>query len=383
MIKTILINIAILLGLFLLMEAAVRLFVPQIGPLGVDSSLIHPGRFGETHGLARSASGSNYGVTTRTTPDGFIAYSTHRQDASPDETGSNWLLLGDSVTMPIGVQSDSSFAGRLAHAVSDSVRVLNSALIGYSAFDYLNVAGNIIGPGEPALDRVILFWCLNDVYGNGGEPQDTPTGQAGKGDATRRGDAARADDRNPTSDSLPKNNTTTSRNAPADDPAATGDERRLRMPGGPDDSVRRNLGLPLRFLQRNVYAYQWLKASVFDRQQAYFDFDRQYYADDNPVFMAALERIAVIREIAESNGIRFDLVIMPYEYQYRSGGFHPQDVLIDALHDKGIRAYDARRAFEGVTNISEMYMYGDGIHFSEQGHRLIWQWLRSEFLLHG
>jgi hypothetical protein len=354
MIKTILINIAILLGLFLLMEAAVRLFVPQIGPLGVDSSLIHSGRFGDTHGLARSASGSNYGVTTRTTPDGFIAYKTQRQDASPDETGQNWLLLGDSVTMPIGVQSDSSFAGRMAHAVSDSVRVLNSALIGYSAFDYLNVAGNIIGLGEPALDRVILFWCLNDVYGDGDVPGGTPAGLAGNGDA-----------------------------APAGDPAATGDDRRPAATAVNRPTVRRSQGTFMRFLNRYVYSYQWLMASVADRGQAYYDYDRQFYSEADPGFLTALDRITIIRDMAELNGIRFDLVIMPYEYQYRSGGFHPQDMLMDALQDKGIRVYDARGAFEGVTDITGMYMYADGIHFSEQGHRLIWQWLRSEFLLPG
>ncbi|MFU8861486.1 MAG: hypothetical protein ACNA8K_13800 [Cyclonatronaceae bacterium] len=354
MIKTILINIAILLGLFLLMEAAVRLLVPQIGPLGVDSSLIHSGRFGDTHGLARSATGSNYGVTTRTTPDGFIAYTTHRQDASPDKTGNNWLLLGDSVTMPIGVQSDSSFAGRMAHAVSDSVRVLNSALIGYSAFDYLNVAGNIIGLGEPLPDRVILFWCLNDVYGDRDVPGSDPDGLAGNGDA-----------------------------APAGDPAVTGDDRRPKATAVNRPTVRRGQGAFMRFLNRNVYSYQWLMASVSDRGQSYYDYDRQFYSETDPGFAAALDRITIIRDMAEMNGIRFDLVMMPYEYQYRSGGFHTQDVLMDALQDKGILAYDARGAFEGVADITEMYMYGDGIHFSEQGHRLIWQWLRSEFLLPG
>jgi hypothetical protein len=358
MFKTILINIAILLGLFLLMETAVRLFVPQIGPLGVDSSLIHPGRFGDTHGLARSASGNNYGVTTHTTPDGFIAYTTQRQDASPNDIGSTWLLLGDSVTMPIGVESDSSFAGRLAHAVSDSVRVLNSALIGHSSFDYTNAAASIIGPGVPALDRVILFWCLNDLYGSGHVPGGSPAAQTGNVDT--------APDGNPTT---------------TDDPAETGDDNRLQMTGGADNTLRLNLGFPLRFLHRNVYAYQWLKASFFDRQQAYFEFDRQFYSADNPAFITALEHITKIRDMAERNGIRFDLIVMPYEYQFRSGDFHPQDVLLKALQQKGIIAYDARNAFEVHDDVPSLYMYGDGIHFTEMGHRVIWEWMWSSGIL--
>ncbi|MCA1803591.1 MAG: hypothetical protein LC662_14170, partial [Rhodothermaceae bacterium] len=163
-------------------------------------------------------------------------------------------------------------------------------------------------------------------------------------------------------------------------PAATNDDNRTTAHTTHRQTVRQSQGVFMRFVNRNVYFYQWLMASVSDRGQAYYAYDRQFYSEDDPAFVAALDRIAMIREMAELNGIRFDLVMMPYEYQYRAGGFHPQDVLLNALQSKGIRAYDARAAFEGVSDITVMYMYGDGIHFSEQGHQLIWQWLRSEYL---
>jgi hypothetical protein len=334
--KTVIINLAVLFGLFLLMETAVRIFVPGIKPIGVDSSLIDPQRFGDTPGLARSASGWNYGVSTRTTSDGFILYSTDlpqnanlrtdvgAKSGSGADTGRmNWLLLGDSVTMPIGVESDSSFAGRLTLAVSDSVRVLNSSLIGYSAFDYLNVAGSIIGLGEHPLNRVILFWCLNDVYGSAA---------GGTADA-----------------------------------------------GNPEADVRRRQGGVMRLINRHLYLVQWLQSAASDREQGYFLFDRQFYSDGSAELGAALDRIGIIRDMAEHTGAWFDVIIMPYEYQYRSGDFHPQDVLISALAGMGISTMDARAAFDS-SDARAMYIHGDGIHFSETGHRRMWHWLRENLL---
>ncbi|TVQ10861.1 MAG: hypothetical protein EA364_11675, partial [Balneolaceae bacterium] len=227
-------------------------------------------------------------------------------------------------------------------------------LIGHSAFDYLNVAGNIIGLGVHMPDRIILFWCLNDVYG--GAPATSP------GDATA---------------TAPVDQAGTEAADPAGNAATSRDDRRPDKPGTDQQTVRENIGPFLRFANRNIYLYQWLLATASDRGRVYFEYDRQFYQEDNPNFATAIDRIEIIRDMAEFNGIRFDLVVMPYEYQYRSGGFHPQDVLVSALQQKGIRAHDARSAFEGYPDITSLYMYGDGIHFSEKGHRVLWDWLRQ------
>ncbi len=226
-----------------------------------------------------------------------------------------WLFLGDSVTMGAGVPPDATFAG-LTAARQDTLAVLNPALIGYASRDYVRVLRALLAHPDLSLRRVTVFWCLNDVY-------------------------------------VP----------------ATAD---------PGTAVRQTGGRLLTFLRLHARSYHWLKALFFDRPRAYFEHNRRLY--EGAPLEAALADLAAMRELARTHGLRFDMVVLPYAYQLRHadtpGIFHPQDVLKARLRDFPV--YDpAPFLHDHAPDPDALYLYGDGIHFSERGHALLAEYLSS------
>ena len=67
-----------------------------------------------------------------------VTYGFRETSVKIDTTKKSWLILGDSVTMGIGAEADSTFAGIL-HSSLDSINILNPSIIGYNNIDYLNV----------------------------------------------------------------------------------------------------------------------------------------------------------------------------------------------------------------------------------------------------
>ena len=74
------------------------------------------------------------------------------------------LYLGDSVTMGIGVENDSTFVG----INSRKINLINPSLIGYSVKDYLNVMKSFLSNNvfKGKIKEIYLFWSLNDLYSN-------------------------------------------------------------------------------------------------------------------------------------------------------------------------------------------------------------------------
>lgn len=315
------INVALTLLLLAAIEAGVRLTHPEITQLGTDSTLVQDSVYGAVPGLRPGASGTSNGARFTVDADGFWAYET-----ATDTASTAWLLLGDSVTMGIGVPPESTFVGRLAAAV-DTTRLLNPSLIGYGVHHYAQLLEIFTEPSSahhrPDLRRVTLFWCLNDVFAG-----------------------------------LPV--------APA--------------PGG--QLVRAAEPL-LGWLRRHVYTYQWLKALLFDRPRTYFEHDRRFYTPASTHWQAtraALERIA---QACAAQNLRCDLVLLPYAYQLRpevpADVFTPQAMLREALAGTPLHLYDpAPQMAAAADTADDWFLYGDGIHFSQAGHAWLAAYLRAE-----
>ncbi len=228
--------------------------------------------------------------------------------ARPGNPG--WLFLGDSVTMGLGVPADSTFAGRVV-AAQDSLDVLNPSLIGYSSADYRRVLRAWLGRADLPVRRVTVFWTLNDVY--------------------------------------------------ADLPVAT-------APQGP----RRVAPALHRFVLRHVRLYQWLRAALFDRPQAYYTHDRSFYVSDTTAHLrAALEDLTAMHRRSRESGVEMRVVLLPYAAQLGTGDRLPQQTMARLLAERGISSHDLLPAFEASPEGRALYLYGDGIHLSAAGHRLV------------
>lgn len=302
-----LVNAALTIGLLIGIEFIIRLSIPSITPLGTSEHLIADSVFGAVRGPRPRASGLSNGARFRADSRGFWRYSGGSGSARP-----KWLLIGDSVTMGIGVPPDSTFAGILARRLSGRFEILNPSMIGYASHHYRALVHHFLETGHPGIDdihRLTLFWCINDPF---------------------RGQSI----------SEPK--------------------------GG----LRRTAEPLLAFARRHFYTYQWLKATFFDRPKRYYLHDAQLY--QGQALDDAVSDLEEIARLCERSKITCEVVLLPYEYQLRERLMHPQNVLASRLADLPLHVYDATTwMWDETRDPSAFFLYGDGIHLSKEGHRRV------------
>lgn len=301
------INLVVATALLVLVEGCVRLSHPEIRPLGTDATLIQDSVFASVQGPRPGGSGTSNGARFTASPRGFWEYADQ-----PEHAGAAWLFLGDSVTMGVGVEPDQTFVGLLA-AQQDDVRVLNPSLMGYSIKDYVDILEVVLSRRND-VRRVTVVWCLNDIYG--------------------RADGA----------------------------------------ADPEQDVRRSLGAVLGFIHRNIYTYQWVKAVLSDRPRRYFEHDAALY--DGQLLDSALDQLSHLATTCASESLRCEIVLLPYEYQLRSADREevllPQRRLTEITADLGLPVYNPMEfLLQEKRQPSDLFLYGDGIHFSREGHRLL------------
>lgn len=129
------------------------------------------------------------------------------------------------------------------------------------------------------------------------------------------------------------------------------------------------------FVLKHIRTYQVLKALLFDRPAAYYRHDMRLYSNSDLVRDAA-DRVVRIASRAQQADAQFVLVVMPYREALRDPEW-PRAVgpWFEALRDRGIDVIDASQWLAGDPN--DLFLYGDGIHLSTQGHRQVAEGLAS------
>jgi lysophospholipase L1-like esterase len=279
--------------------------VPEIKPATTERVFTENNVYGDTFGLKPKSKGTSMGVIREVNIDRFWSHN------SPQDTVKNWLILGDSVTMGIGVNQDSIYPGLLSFN-QDTLRILNPSFIGYSSRDYLNILSNLDDRFKSNLSRVTVFWCLNDVYSN---------------------------------------------------PVNTNSPKGISFLGNYITG----------FIYNRVFTYQWLKKNIFDRPKKYFLYDEQFYSEQNYQYQNSLENIFKIKTITDSLNLKLDVVILPYEYQLRANVDYPQKQMKNDLIDNQINVIDIFSSLKKITDdYEDIFLYGDGIHFSKKGHKIVY-----------
>ena len=287
--------------LLIVLEFIVRLLFPQINYQGNQMSLFVENKFHKTMGLKPNATGEFFGKEISTDDFGF------RKMKIPQNFNESWLFLGDSVTFGVGVDTDKIFP-QLIQNRFQTIRILNTALVGYSTINYLDIVETIL-PEHDDIRKIVLFFCLNDIYGNL---------------------------------NLTPNNI----------------------------SMKEKI---LSFLRSNSKLYMLLKKSFFDRSKTYALYDIGLYNDRNYNTERYLNAIVKIKSISDKYGIDFLVVILPYEYQLRMNGLKaPQQFLKDFLTKKSIHFIDLYDDFT-LLNSEDYFLYGDPMHLSPVGHKAVAQ----------
>lgn len=305
--RVIAVNAVVLAALLGGLEAAVRVAHPEIRPSGVDRRLVASDVYGASVPAPRVGASGEAMGVVRHVDARGLWRTRHARPARPA-----WLFLGDSVTMGIGVADDSTFVARLGATV-DSLDVQNAALVGYDAADYPAVLrGRLARADGDRLRRVTLVWCLNDVY-------------AGR-------------------------------------PVAG-------VPGGGRVLESRAAA----WARRHVRTVTWAKATFADRPLAYARFDAGLYAPGQPHLPFALAHLDTLIGTTRRAGLTLDVALVPYEAQVRTPQADrlPQRLLAAALAARDVPVLDLAPAFAAAPDPRRLYHYGDGLHLSDAGHRLV------------
>jgi lysophospholipase L1-like esterase len=281
------------------MEFAVRAFFPQINYQGNQMSLFVENRFYKTMGLAPNSSGEIFGKEVYTDEFGF------RQMNSPVNYDNSWLFLGDSVAFGVGLDTGHTFP-QLIQNEFQRTKIWNTAIVGYSAMDYLDIVETFLRDHHD-IEKVILFFCLNDVYRN-----------------------------------LSLNNASVSTKEKT-----------------------------LSFLRSNSKLYLLLKKLLFDRSKTYALHDIGLYEEGNSEIDKHLNAILSIKSTLDKSNIDFMLVILPYEYQLRVRGLKAPQILLNSFFAKhNVRTLDLYEDFT-LLNSEKYFLYGDPMHLSSLGHKIV------------
>ena len=247
------------------------------------------------------------------------------QSESPTRS---WLVLGDSVAFGVGVDGTKTFAG-LIQAACPNVRVLNSGVCGAGGREQFTVSKRLIDSVTPPIDRISLFYCLNDI----GEIEF---------DEQELGISARA--------LHPEN-----------------------RPGLVKSLVE--------WVRSRSKLYVLLKGLLTDPPTRYFQWELEKYRRWTPETPGDVASILKIAELAQGKQIEFQVFLLPYVAQYGSpndDAWLPQQKMTAYLLANNIDVVETRHWFEG-SEMKSHFLFADGCHFSEKGHQLVFEQLMDLF----
>jgi lysophospholipase L1-like esterase len=275
-------------------------------------------KFGGSYGNASDYEGISFGTKFQTDQNGFRIDPTFRDPTSNMAV----LILGDSVAFGPGVEEPKTFVGLLRRSMPN-VRFYNSSVIGYGLHDYANVVDQFV-PLKPEIKYVLLFYCLNDIY-------DVSAQQILQSVQT---------DTVTTKPSL--------------------------------QSVVYSINV---YLRERSKLYLFVKDVVTNPSMRYFKQDLAEYQKGNDHIAASLRPLKEIGKKLAARGITFKVFVMPYKAQVQTmlqADLLPQRIVDDFLRRNEIDYNDAAEKFmnSGFT-AEDLYLYGDPMHLSEKGHRLV------------
>ncbi|MDL1967028.1 MAG: hypothetical protein LWW97_00420 [Deltaproteobacteria bacterium] len=335
--KTLLIsNILGLTVLILFSEILVRIFVPEIIPIGVSKNLFRYNVYGDTFANSKSTEAIAVGKKIYTDNNGF------RIDPHTDygykKDKRSLFFVGDSMTFGYGVSAEKTFV-EFINRNSPDYKIVNAAVLGYNLHDYRNFIDYYIIKNKAVENSsyVVMSLCLNDF----------------NLDLLPKSDILRHQSQYTTKDVFLIN--------------------KLK-------SIHIFFALN-NFLRRTSRLYLFLKSLFEDTSARYFITDARLHNPDKKNYQEGLEILRYISEILSENRIKFKVILFPYEYQLRTNDhLTPQENLknfFSQYHIEYIDLYDylLNHIRDNKIEANKLFLYNDSTHFSEFGHQVISKYL--------
>ncbi|MBN1893894.1 hypothetical protein JW906_05345 [bacterium] len=132
-------------------------------------------------------------------------------------------------------------------------------------------------------------------------------------------------------------------------------------------------GSVLDILRTRTRIYPFVKTRFFDRSKSYYEFDSRFY-EDEALLDRCVRKIVRIGNQCRQRGMAFDLFLLPYEYQLRkpADALEPQNRFKNKLEKAGVEVCDpAADILSRHMKSRDLFLYGDRIHLSKAGHRIM------------
>ena len=325
--------VACSVALMLLVVCAAELYCrwfTRINFLGISRGMFISRAFGHSYGNRPDYRGMAFGAEVQTDADGFRIDPAFRGPSAGDAV----LILGDSVSFGVGVDAAKTVAGLLQRAMP-RVRFYNSSAIGYGLHDYENVVDAFVSR-KPEIKHVLLFYCLNDIYDTSAQEIE----------------------------------------------AAVQDVNGTGGTPSPFSSFQAFALATNSFLRSRSKLYLYVKAVITDPSMRYFTQDLAEYQKRQSNIGDSLQPLRTIAQKLAAKRVTFEVLVMPYEAQVRTkdqSAFLPQTLVGYFLRKNKIAYYDAAPAFlQSGLPPQNLYLYGDPMHLSAEGHRLSFQFANAE-----
>jgi len=320
-------SVGFLLLLLGIAELAVRAF-SDVDLLGNSRDLFVANAYGNSHGNAKNAVGSSFGMDVYTDEYGFRV----PKGGLPGDAGKGdaILILGDSVGFGPAVEEPETLTG-LLRARFPERRVYNSSSIAYTAHDYRNVVENFL-PQHPEVTAVVLVYCLNDVSRSSAQNIDRQLGKQPETPEVSR---------------------------------FTETLRSFRLLSDANDYLRSRSKL-----------YLFVRHRLLQTQTRDWKLLLSLYGDDRAAdYESALSDVVAVAEELRAKGIPLVLVLSPFEYQLRRPDDPeselPQRLITERLTRAGVAYIDPRPDFDASHASTEYFLGYDPMHFSALGHRVM------------
>jgi len=136
------------------------------------------------------------------------------------------------------------------------------------------------------------------------------------------------------------------------------------------------------FFRNKSYFYMWFKGTLTDPAARHFQYDyNAYKVKSNLIFLKS--SLIKIRNYFLQKGIKFQVIILPYEYQTRTGNcsskfLKPQDVLVKVLDKLKINYSNYTNAFCDHPKSKALFYKFDPMHLSIKGHDFVYKLLKND-----
>ena len=330
-VKVIGINFFVLSAIFGVLEIGARIFSNAI--LMGDSKNLFDVSDKSYFTNCKNCEAISFGTKIYTNKDGFRVSKSNMNVST--NSNKRIVIIGDSVAFAPGIKFNDSFQGLLQNEYPNYL-FENRSVIGHDINHHLKTVEKIIN-NPIGIEKVYLIYCLNDIS----KESSSEIVQINSTDLERSNDKF--------FDKLKQN--------------------------------KLNYVLNKSLRNKSVF-YMFLKGVLTNPSKRYFEQDLKKYTQNSKT--TNIDKLGKISKILNSNGIKFSVIIAPYEYQVREGKNNinlllPQQILSKYFSKNKIEYIDMYLKLKDFSKkSSNLYLGYDPMHFSIKGQKILFEVIRND-----